>query len=199
MLRQKRAMDNDTSMMSNLPRILLLTALTAASGLVPAQAQQRQAAKAATSNSGSGTAFEIGKAGAWGIFTSGEGRAKNCFIMAQPAERLPKGLTRDPAHVFITMRQGEANKMEFSMLTGYPLKTGTDAQLSVGNATFAGVGQNKTVWLKNPAEENRFIGELRKAGNLSVKGTSQRGNDTTDRYILTGFGQALERAQKECS
>jgi hypothetical protein len=163
---------------------------------VPAAAQQRQAARGAA---GGGTAFEIGKAGAWGIFTSGEGRSKNCFIMAQPAERLPKGLTRDPAHIFITMRQGEANKMEFSMLTGYPLKAGVDAQLTIGTASFAGVGQNKTVWLKNPAEENRFIGELRKSGSLQVKGTSLRGNDTTDRYTLTGFGQALERAQKECS
>jgi hypothetical protein len=161
----------------------------------PVVAQQRQAAR----GSGGGTAFEIGKAGAWGIFTSGEGRSKNCFIMAQPAERLPKGLTRDPAHVFVTMRQGEANKMEFSMLTGYPVKAGADTQISVGNVTFAGVGQNKTVWLKNPAEENRFIGELRKAGSFSAKGTSQRGNDTTDRYTLTGFSQALERAQKECS
>ena len=161
---------------------------------IPAEAQQRQTARGS-----GGTAFEIGKAGAWGIFTSGEGRSKNCFVMAQPAERLPKGLTRDPAHVFVTMRQGEANKMEFSTLIGYPLKAGVDAQLSVGGASFAGVGQNKTVWLKNPAEENRFIIELRKGGSLSVKGTSLRGNDTTDRYPLTGFVQALERAQKECS
>jgi invasion protein IalB len=161
----------------------------------PAFAQQRPAAR---STSG-GNAFEIGKAGAWGIFTNGEGRAKNCFIMAQPAERLPKGLTRDPAHIFITIRQGEANKQEFSMLTGYPLKAGTDALISVGTVNFAAIGQNKSVWLKNPAEENRFIGELRKGSTLSVKGTSLRGNDTTDRYTLTGFGQALERAQKECS
>ncbi len=159
----------------------------------PSVAQQRQAAR------GGGTALEIGKAGAWGIFTNGEGRSKNCFIMAQPAERLPKGLTRDPAHLFVTMRQGEANKPEFSLLTGYPLKQGAEAQLSVGSVVFAGVGENKTVWLKNPAEENRFIGELRKAGSLSVKGTSLRGNDTTDRFTMTGFGQALERAQKECS
>jgi hypothetical protein len=155
-------------------------------------AQQRQAAR------GGGTALEIGKAGAWGIFTNGEGRSKNC-IMAQPAERLPKGLTRDPAHLFITMRQGEASKPEFSLLTGYPLKQGTEAQLNVGSVVFAGVGENKTVWLKNPAEENRFIGELRKANSLSVKGTSLRGNDTTDRFTMTGFSQALERAQKECS
>jgi hypothetical protein len=170
---------------------LVLVMLVAA----PADAQQRQASRSASG----GTALEIGKAGAWGIFTSGEGRSKNCFVMAQPAERLPKGLTRDPAHVFVTMRQGEPAKMEFSTITGYPLKPGADAALNVGQTAFAGVGQNKTVWLKNPAEEARFIGELRRGGSLQVKGTSQRGNDTTDRYPLVGFAQALERAQKECS
>jgi hypothetical protein len=168
----------------------LLGAFMTAS-LTDAAAQQRRPA--------AGNAFEIGKAGAWGIFTSGEGRAKTCFIMSQPAERLPKGLNRDPANMFISMRQGEAAKQEFSMLTGYPLKPQAEAQISVGNASFSAVGQNTNIWLKNPAEEGRLIGELRKAGSITVKGMSVKGNETTDRYPLTGFGQALERAQKECT
>jgi hypothetical protein len=172
----------------------LLAGLVTADAIHDASAQQRRPAPRAAGN-----AFEIGKAGAWGIFTSGEGRSKTCFIMAQPAERLPKGLNRDPANMFISMRQGEATKQEFSMLTGYPLKPQTDAQISVGAASFSAVSQNTNIWLKNPAEEGRFIGELRKAPSLTVKGTSLKGNETTDRYPLTGFGQALERAQKECT
>jgi hypothetical protein len=97
------------------------------------------------------------------------------------------------------MRQGEANRQEFSVITGYGLKAGVEAVLAVGAANFAGLGQNSSLWLKNPAEEGRFIAELRKASAFTVKGTSARGNETTDRYSLTGFGQALERAQKECS
>jgi invasion protein IalB len=161
-----------------------------------AGAQQRQAARGAA---GSGNAFEIARVGAWSVLTTGEGRSKTCFIMTQPAERLPKGLTRDPAHVYISMRQGEATKQEFAVITGYPLKAGADAQISVGTVGFAAIGQNKNIWLKNPAEEPRFIGEMRKGAALVIKGTSLRGNDTTDRYPLTGFGAALERAQKECS
>jgi invasion protein IalB len=168
--------------------LLLATAL-----IQPAMAQQRQGNKAA------GNAFEIGKAGVWGIFTTGEGRSRTCFIMAAPAERLPKGLARDPATMFITMRQGEPNKPEFSMLTGYALKPNSDAQLTIGAVNFSAIGQTKNVWLKNAAEEGKLIGELRKGTALQVKGTSVRGNETTDRYSLTGFGQALERAQKECS
>lgn len=165
-------------------------------GLASAEAQQRQALRGGQAG---GNAFEIARVGAWSVLTTGEGRSKSCFIMTQPAERLPKGLTRDPAHVYITMRQGEATKQEFSVITGYPLKAGGEAQITVGNVSFAALGQNKNVWLRNPAEEARFIGELRKGAALVIKGTSQRGNDTTDRYPLTGFGAALERAQKECS
>jgi invasion protein IalB len=170
--------------------LCVLAACAAATGA--ATAQQRQASRG-------GNAFEIARVGAWSVLTTGEGRSKSCFIMTQPAERLPKGLTRDPAHVYITMRQGEAAKQEFSVITGYPLKSGADAQISIGPVGFAAVGQNKNIWLRNPAEEQRFIGELRRGASLTIKGTSQRGNDTTDRYTLTGFGAALERAQKECS
>ena len=165
-----------------------------------AEAQQRQSGRGGqTGGQSSGNAFEIARVGTWSVLTTGEGRSKTCFIMTQPAERLPRGLTRDPAHIYVSMRQGEATKHEFSVITGYPLKPGAETVISIGAAGFSAIGQNKSIWLKNPAEEPRFIGELRKGGALVVKGTSLRGNDTTDRYPLTGFGAALERAQKECS
>jgi invasion protein IalB len=178
--------------------ILGLAAVAAASiGLAsPSLAQQRAASRP---SQGGFNALEIGKAGAWEIFTTGEGRSRSCFVRSKPTERLPKGLNRDPAYVYVTMRQGEAARQEFSVITGYGLKAGVEAILAVGAANFAGLGQNSNLWLKNPAEEGRFIAELRKASAFTVKGTSARGNETTDRYSLTGFGQALERAQKECS
>jgi invasion protein IalB len=174
--------------------------ITLAALCVPlnASAQQRAATRTGSGN-GSGNAWEFGKSGAWTILRAGEGRGKSCFIMTQPAERTPKGLTRDPAYVYVLMRQGEATKPEFQVLTGYPLKAASEAQISIGGQTFAASGADKTLWLKNPAEETRLVNELRRATTMTIKGTSLRGNDTTDRYSVTGFGQALERAQKECS
>jgi hypothetical protein len=146
-----------------------------------------------------GNAFEIGKAGTWGIYTTGEGRSKVCFVSTAPAERLPKGLNRDPATLFISVRPGEVNRPEFFVLLGFQPKERSEAQIVVGNVTFAGLGQAKSIWLKNPAEELKLLGELRKGSSLLLKAVSQRGNETTDRYSLTGFGQAFEQAQKECS
>lgn len=196
-----RAMLPPLGLTTTMNRFALCVLLGAATFSGMAEAQQRQGARGGQAGGGqaSGNALEVARVGSWSVLTAGEGRSKTCFIMTQPAERLPRGLTRDPAHVYISMRQGEATKQEFSVITGYPLKAGVDAQVTVGSAVFSAIGQNKNIWLKNPAEEPRFIGELRRASGMTIKGTSLRGNDTTDRYTLTGFGAALERAQKECS
>jgi len=39
---------------------------------------------------------------------------------------------------------------------------------------------------------------LRKGKDLSMKSTSARGNQTTDRYSLSGIAQALDRVAQEC-
>jgi invasion protein IalB len=39
---------------------------------------------------------------------------------------------------------------------------------------------------------------MSKGGTLTVTATSARGNKTTDRYSLNGFGQALEQARRDC-
>jgi invasion protein IalB len=160
-----------------------------------AEAQQRQAAR----QPGTGEAFEIGQAGSWTIYRTGEGRARTCFIAAKPAERLPRGLNRDPATLFIAMRTGDGARNEFSLITGFALKPGVDGVATIGSTSFAMVGKDQHAWLKNPAEEARFVQELRRGSALTIKATSLRGNETTDRYTLSGFGQALDRAQRECS
>ncbi len=163
---------------------------------------QRAAAKPQSSQPAG--AFEVGKAGSWGIYTSGEGKTKLCYVLSQPNARLPKNLNRDPAYVFIANRPADGAKHEVSVITGYPLKTGSVATAAVGSASFEMLARDTNAWLKNPAEETRFIGELRRlAGSrtalLTIKGTSARGNETTDQYKLDGFAQAFDRAQKECA
>jgi hypothetical protein len=179
-------------MVSTIKITIIAVAVVAASVAV---AQQRPAQGQARG----GNAMEHGKAGAWGIYSTGEGRAKTCFLQAQPAERLPRGLTRDPAFAFVSMRNGDAQRSEFAIITGFPVKAGAEATATVGSVNFVMLGKEKSAWLKNPAEEGRFLQELRRGQSLVVKATSQRGNETTDRYSLTGFGQAFERAQKECT
>ena len=39
---------------------------------------------------------------------------------------------------------------------------------------------------------------MRKGADLTVRGTSSRGTQSTDQYSLKGVSQALDRAEQEC-
>jgi len=58
--------------------------------------------------------------------------------------------------------------------------------------------QNDGAWIKNVAEEARMVEAMRKGGDLTVKGNSGRGAQSTDQYSLKGLGQALDKIEQEC-
>ena len=58
--------------------------------------------------------------------------------------------------------------------------------------------QNDGAWIKNVAEEARLIDAMRKGADLTVKGTSTRGTQSTDTYSLKGLAQAMDRVAQEC-
>ncbi|AWM88720.1 hypothetical protein C4E04_19650 [Microvirga sp. 17 mud 1-3] len=90
-------------------------------------------------------------------------------------------------------------KNEVAVVLGFTAKDNGPAEAAIGKATFALLTKDANAWLKNPAEESQAIATMGKAGSVIVKAQSARGNQLTDRYSLTGFGQALDRARKECS
>lgn len=174
--------------------ILCLAALAVTPAL--AQKKKKEEPKAAA-QAGTGT-FQIDTFGDWGVYTSGKDKQKVCYALSQPKERLPKGLTRDPAYVFISNRPGDGARNEFSIIMGFALKPTGVATATVGTVSFQMLAKDKSAWLKNAAEESQLLDAMRKGKDLIVKGTSARGNETTDRYSLGGLGQAIDRAQKEC-
>lgn len=174
-----------------------------AAGLVltaPAFAQaKKQAAKDAASGKATakdGGTYQIGTFGDWGAYLVGKDKAKTCYAMSQPKDRAPKGLTRDPAYVFISHRG--AGRYEMSVIMGYPLKPGAPASAAIGGDKYDLLTKDKSAWLKEEGEEKEMVAPLRSGSAMIVKGTSIKGNETTDRYSLTGAGQAIDRMAKEC-
>jgi hypothetical protein len=89
-------------------------------------------------------------------------------------------------------------KNEVSVIVGYPFKTSSDATVEVGGAKFALYTQNDGAWIKNVADEARMVDAMRKAADVTVKGTSGKGANSTDQYSLKGLPQALDRVDQEC-
>ncbi len=159
---------------------------------------KKSEAAAADEGKGAGKPVQIASFGDWGAFLAQGGKEKTCYALAQPKDRLPEKLKRDPAYVFISSRPGENIHNEVSIIMGFPMKDGGDAQADVAGTSFDLVAKGTNAWVKNPAQEAEFINAMKKSAKLVVKATSIKGNMTTDSYSLAGLSQALERVQKEC-
>jgi hypothetical protein len=161
-------------------------------------AARRQARKEASTGSATSGALELGKFGDWGAYVAGTGANKVCFALSQPQERLPKGLNRDPAYIFLTSRPAQNVRNEVAFMLGFALKANVDGAATIDGHAFALESKDKTAFVKNAAEEPQMVQAMRAGTKLSVKTTSLRGNVTTDNYSLSGLSKALDKVQSDC-
>lgn len=162
-------------------------------------AKKAAASKTEASDDTSGAKpVQIASFGDWGAFLAQGGKDKTCYVLAQPEQRDPRKLKRDPAYVFISNRPGENIHNEVSIMMGFPMKDGGDAEADIAGTSFDLVSKGTNAWIKNPAQEAEFINAMKKSAKLVVKAASLKGNMTTDSYSLAGFSLALERVEKAC-
>ena len=151
--------------------------------------------------------------GDWGVYQTQATKGRVCYTLAQPKDRAPADLKRDPAYAFISDRPSEGVRNEISFIMGFDVvnPSADDASADskkkpapkqataiVGDQSFELLAKSANLWVKNAAMESQLVGEMRKGAKLQVKATSKRGNMTTDTYSLAGFSQALDRVQKDC-
>jgi hypothetical protein len=152
--------------------------------------------------------------GDWGVYQTQAAKGRVCYTLAQPKDRAPVDLKRDPAYAFISDRPGEGVRNEISFIMGFDVANPPDdaaaaadskkkpaakeASAIVGDQSFDLLAKSANLWVKNAAKESQLVDEMRKGAKLQVKATSKRGNTTTDTYSLAGFSQALDRVQKDC-
>lgn len=144
-----------------------------------------------------GKSVQIGTFGEWGAYQS-QGKSKTCYALAQPKSRDPSSTKREAAYIFISSRPAENVKNEISVIMGFPMKDGGEAQVEIGDSEFGLIAKGSNAWVKNPAEESHMIDAMKKGSKLIVKAASNKGKVTTDTYALGGLVQALEKVRKEC-
>ena len=142
----------------------------------------------------------IGQFGTWGAYTAAPNGKKVCFALAKPSSSKtnPPNRPRDPAYAFVSTRPAEKVTNEVSIMIGYALKPGSESSLEVGGASYAMYTQGDGLWIKNAAEEERMVDAMRKAADVTVKGVSAKGTETTDTFSLKGLSQALDKLAQDC-
>ena len=171
--------------------------------LLPTGAAAQQRAKpapaaAAAASPGQGQAMLLETAGKWQAFSSQQGRSKVCYALSKAETRIPTNLKDVEGLLFVSSRPGEGVRNEISFVMNFDLKEGVEHQAIIGNERFALVAKGQNMWLKNPAEEPRMLDALRRGSGLEIKGTSKRGNPTSDKYSLAGISQIVKRAEDAC-
>lgn len=164
----------------------------------PAKPKPAAAAAAAATGSGQGQAMLLETAGKWQAFSSQQGRSKVCYALSKAETRVPVNLKDVEGLLFVSSRPGEGVRNEISFVMNFDLKEGVEHQAIIGNERFALVAKGQNMWLKNPAEEPRMLDALRRGAGLEIKGTSKRGNPTSDKYSLAGISQIVKRAEDAC-
>ena len=175
-----------------------LAALTFAAAPAQAQRAGSKPAPAKPAAGGQGQALLLETAGKWQAFSSQQGRTKICYALSKAESRTPANLKDVEGLLFISSRPGEGVRNEISLVMNFDLKEDVEHQAIIGSERFALVAKGQNVWLKNPAEEGRMLDALRKGSGLEIKGTSKRGNATSDKYSLAGISQIVKRAEDAC-
>jgi hypothetical protein len=166
----------------------------------PSTAKPATPAPAATAAAGGAEPTLIGQYGTWGAYTAMPNGRKVCFALAKPSSSKtnPPNRPRDPAYAFVSTRPAEKVVNEVSIMIGYALKPGSESSLEVGGAAYAMYTQGDGLWIKNAAEEEQMVTAMRKSAEVTVKGISAKGTETTDVFSLKGLAQALDRLAQDC-
>jgi hypothetical protein len=165
-----------------------------------------------SADAGAGKPLLVASFGDWGVYQTQAAKGRVCYTLAQPKDRAPADLKRDPAYAFISDRPGEGVRNEISFIMGFDVGNPPDAAAAdpkknpiakqamaiVGDQSFELLAKTTNLWVKNAAKEGQLIDEMRKGAKLQVMAASKKGHMTTDTYSLAGFSQALERVQKDC-
>ncbi len=188
-----------------LAAVLALSTAALAQAPAPAKPTPKPPAAAAaptpaSAPSGDAQPMLLGQYGDWGAYFATPSGRKVCFSIAKPKASLtnPAGRKRDQAYVFVSTRPAENVRNEVSVIIGYPFKPSSDATAEIGTDKFAMYTLNDGAWIKNVAEETRMVDAMRKGSDLTVKGMSGHGTESTDTYSLKGLSQAVDRASQEC-
>ncbi len=144
-------------------------------------------------------ATELGTFNAWSAWKATDASGVICYISAEPTASEPSGANRDPIHFMIIHRKALGVKNEIQTIVGYPFNTANPgASAAVDGKTYPMLTEGAAAWLASTGDESNFVGAFKAGTMLVVKGTSQRGTNTTDTYSLSGATAAMNAIDAAC-
>lgn len=144
-------------------------------------------------------ATELGTFNSWTAWQATDASGLMCYISSQPQKSEPAGANRDPIHFMIIHRKGLGTKNEVQTLIGYPFNaTSANASAAIDGKSYPMVTEGSAAWLASTGDEAGFVAAFKAGSSMVVRGTSQRGTNTTDTYSLSGATAAMNAIDAAC-
>jgi len=141
----------------------------------------------------------IGTFNDWRVYAHESGASRICFAASQPNATEPAGARRDSIYFYVSSWPKEGVKSEVSVKIGYPLRKGSAVTVTIGSTAFNLFTDDDKAFVADPNAELKLIEAMKKGDVMIVRGTSQRGTQTTDTYSLLGVTKALEAVTAGCT
>jgi hypothetical protein len=135
----------------------------------------------------------------WDAYQVAEGAGRLCYAISSPKKfDRPQGLQRAAGYFMLTNKTQPQKRAEPSLIAGYALQPGQPVKILVGDQRFNMFSKDDGAWIKEPADERRFVEALKAGVSLVVQGMSSQGAPLVDQYSLRGLTAALTAIDQAC-
>ena len=144
------------------------------------------------------TPKQIGSFKDWDAYAYTDKGKKVCYVASAPLESEPDNVRRGEIFFLVTHRPAGKITDEVNVYLGYPIKADSSIKVEVEGQEFDLEVQGENAWTKSVDEDIKLVAAMIKGNELLVRGESQRGTRTVDRYSLVGFTAAHQTIDKSC-
>jgi len=134
----------------------------------------------------------------WSLFKHQESSKKICFAASQPKEMAPANAKRDAVFFYVSAWPQDGVKSEVMVRMGYPVKSGSTVNVTIGGSTFELFAKDDKAFVANPQDELKLINAMKRGSLMKVVATSSQGTKTADNYSLMGISAALDGLSDAC-
>ncbi len=140
----------------------------------------------------------LGKYGDWAAHKIDSSRGDVCFVMSEAKAKSPSNLDHGEVYLMVSRRPKENIKGEVMLRVGYRLKNGSSVKASVGKLTINMYTREDGAWLRDADDDAKLVKAMRGGKEITLKGTSLRGNQTSYRFSLNGISAGLDATAGAC-
>jgi invasion protein IalB len=140
----------------------------------------------------------LGTHGKWIAQTYKENGKPVCFMSVKPDKSEGNYKARGDVLFMVTHRPSEKAFDVISVAAGYQYQPDSDAVITSTGKRFSLFTNGERAWARDAKTDKDIVQLLTKSKTMTVKGTSSRGNITTDTYSLSGFSAAYKSISDGC-